>query len=242
MKKITLLMVAIATLVSGAAFADQVTDNLKEKLKAVIPNESPKSITKTPIPGLYEANYGMQIYYISEDGNYIVDGEIINLATRTSLTSSSISSARKDRIASMPSDQTIVFPAKGDTKHVITVFTDIDCGYCRKLHNQMAEYNDLGIEVRYMMFPRAGLQSESYNKAVSSWCATDQQNELTKAKNGKEITMSECNNPVAAQYLLGQEVGVTGTPAIVTEDGQIIPGYRKPTDMLQALNQLAAAQ
>lgn len=242
MKKITLLIVAIATLVSSAAFADEVTDKLKQKLKAVIPNEAPKSITKTPIPGLYEANYGMQIYYISEDGNYIVDGEIINLATRTSLTSSSISGARKDKIASMPADQTIVFPAKGDTKHVITVFTDIDCGYCRKLHNQMAEYNDLGIEVRYMLFPRAGLQSDSYDKAVSSWCATDQQSELTKAKNGKEITMSECNNPVAAQYLLGQEVGVTGTPAIITEDGQIIPGYRKPTDMLQALNQLAAAQ
>lgn len=242
MKKITLILVAIALLTSGAVFADEVTDKLKEKLKTIIPNDTPKSISKTPIPGLYEANYGMQIYYISEDGNYVVDGEIINLVTRTSLTSNSISSARKDKIASMPSEQTIIFPANGDTKHVITVFTDIDCGFCRKLHNQMAEYNDLGIEVRYMMFPRAGLQSESYNKAVSSWCASDQQSELTKAKNGRKITKSECNNPVAAQYLLGQEVGVTGTPAIVTEGGQIIPGYRKPKDMLQALNQLAAAQ
>jgi len=242
MKKITLLVVALATLASGSVFADQITDNLKQKLKSVIPNETPKSISKTPIPGLYEANYGMQIYYISEDGNYIVDGEIINLATRTSLTSSAISIARKDKIASMPADQSIIFPANGDTKHVITVFTDIDCGYCRKLHNQMAEYNDLGIEVRYMMFPRAGLQSDSFKKAVSAWCAEDNRGELTNAKNGKSIPSLECNNPIAAQYLLGQEVGVTGTPAIVTESGQIIPGYRKPADMLQALNQLAAAQ
>ncbi len=241
MKKIILLALAITTLTSGAVFADAVTDRLKEQLKTVLPNESPKSITKTPIPGLYEANYGMQIYYISEDGNYIVDGEIINLATRTSLTSSSISGARKDKIASMPVEQSIVFPATGDTKHVITVFTDIDCGYCRKLHNQMAEYNDLGIEVRYMLFPRAGLQSASFNKAVSAWCAKDNKNELTKAKNGKEIPSMECNNPIAAQYLLGQEVGVTGTPAIITEGGQIIPGYRKPVDMLKALDQLAAA-
>jgi Protein-disulfide isomerase len=242
MRKITLLLVTIATLVSGSAFADQITDNLKQKLNSVIPNQTPKSISKTPIPGLYEANYGMQIYYISEDGNYIVDGEIINLATRTSLTSNAISTARKDKIAGMPADQSIIFPANGDTKHVITVFTDIDCGYCRKLHNQMAQYNDLGIEVRYMMFPRAGLQSDSFKKAVSAWCAEDNRDELTKAKNGKSIPSLECNNPIAAQYLLGQEVGVTGTPAIVTENGQIIPGYRKPADMLQALNQLAVAQ
>lgn len=241
MKKLILTMLAFTTMATGSLFADELTDRLTERLKSVIPDAAPNSITKTPIPGMYEANYGMQIYYISEDGNYIFDGEIINLATRASLTSNAISGARKDKVAAMPVDQNIVFPAVGETKHVITVFTDIDCGYCRKLHNQMADYNKLGIEVRYMMFPRAGLQSESYNKAVSAWCADDQQGELTKAKNGKVIASAECANPIAAQYQLGQEIGVTGTPAIVTEDGQIIPGYRKPADMLQALDQMAAA-
>ena len=183
----------------------------------------------------YEVNYGMQIYYVSEDGEHIIDGNIINIATSQNITAGAVAGARKELIAAVPASQTINFPAKGDTKHVITVFTDIDCGYCRKLHNDMDGYNELGIEVRYMMFPRAGLNSPSFTKAVSAWCGDDKQAQITAAKNGRSIAKKQCENPIAAQYRLGQEVGVRGTPAIVTSTGDLLPGYREPEKMLAAL-------
>ncbi len=239
MKKSLATLLAMSFLITSFAYADAVTDTLAQKLKKLIPQE-PKSITKSAIPGLYEANYGMQIYYVSADGEYIVDGNIIKIATTENITASAVTGTRKELLAAVPASQTINFPAKGDTKHVITVFTDIDCSYCRKLHNDMAGYNDLGIEVRYMMFPRAGLNSPSYNKAVSAWCADDKQAQLTSAKNLRPIVPLQCENPVAAQYKLGQEVGVRGTPAIVTSTGALLPGYRDPANMLVELEKLAA--
>jgi len=239
MKKLLSIVAIVSCLMVNTAFADATTEKLAAKLKQVIP-ETPKSITKTPIPGLYEANYGMQIYYVSEDGKYLFDGDMINMLTRESITAAAVTTARADIMAAVPASKTINFPAKGDTKHVITVFTDIDCGYCRKLHNDMDGYNELGIEVRYMMFPRAGLKSQSFNKAVSAWCADDQQTQLTQAKNLRPIPPKQCSNPIAEQYALGQQVGVRGTPAIVTSDGQLMPGYRNPTAMLAALEKAAA--
>ena len=230
-------IVALSLLLLQPAFAD-VKSDLKVKLRNLIPGKTPESINDTPVPGLYEVNYGADIYYVSADGNYLVDGDLIDLKTRVSLTGQAKARAVASQLASVPVDSTINYPAKGETKHVVTVFTDIDCPYCRKLHNHMEEYNKLGIEVRYMMFPRAGLQSASYDKAVSVWCSDNKQEALTKAKNRQSIKSVKCDNPVADQYKLGQQVGVTGTPAIFTEDGTIIPGYRPPQALIKSLEKL----
>ncbi len=223
-----------------STMAADVKKELSDKLKNMIPGKTPASINDTPVPGLYEVNYGTEIYYVSADGKYLLDGDLINLKTRVSLTGKAKAQARANILASVAKDDTINYPPKGETKHVVTIFTDIDCPYCRKLHHQMDEYNKLGIEIRYMMFPRAGLNSPSFDKAVSVWCADDNEAAMTIAKDMKPVKPLKCDNPVADQYNMGQSVGVTGTPAIFTESGEVIPGYRPPAALLKTLEQMKA--
>lgn len=237
--KTKLISILALLLLVQPLYAD-VKGDLKDKLKNLIPGKAPASINDTPVPGLYEVNYGVEIYYVSADGKFLIDGDLIDLKTRVSLTGKAKSKARASQLASVAVDSTINYPTNGDTKHVVTVFTDIDCPYCAKLHNQMDGYNDLGIEIRYMMFPRAGLQSPSFDKAVSVWCSEDKESALTLAKNRKPIDSIKCDNPIADQYNLGKLVGVTGTPAIFTEDGTVIPGYRPPQALFQSLEKMKA--
>ena len=157
--------------------------------------------------------------------------ESIRPTTRTDI--------RKGLMSKLNSSEMIVFSPKGKPRHILTVFTDIDCGYCRKLHAEMDELNNYGIEVRYMMFPRTGLNTLSYQKAVNVWCAKDQQASMTKAKAGESIPQANCDNPIASQFNLGQQLGVTGTPALLLSDGSLIPGYRPAKDLAAMLDEEA---
>ena len=184
------------------------------------------------LPNIYEVMYGTEVVYFSSDGKYFLAGDMIELETRTNLSDFAKQSVRKD-IMDREDFKPVVFKAENE-KHKLTVFTDIDCGYCAKLHREMPQINAKGITVEYLMFPRAGLQSKSFDKAVSMWCADDQQKSMTDAKERREISNKSCENPIAAQYKLGQEVGVTGTPALITSTGKLIPGYM-PADRLAAM-------
>ncbi|MGF1545741.1 MAG: DsbC family protein [Thiotrichales bacterium] len=221
-----------------AVQADDLTRTLEQKLLKVIPNERPDSITATPAKGLYEVVYGGQVLYITEDGKYLLDGQLLDLESRKNLTEAAQNDARGKVMASVKDADTIMFAPKGKPKHIVTVFTDIDCGYCQKLHREMESYNAAGIAVRYMMFPRAGTGSDSYKKAVSVWCAENPRDAMTKAKNRETVKEATCANPVDEHYALGQQVGVTGTPAIVLEGGQVVPGYRPAKDLALVLEQL----
>ncbi|RMG53994.1 MAG: DsbC family protein, partial [Gammaproteobacteria bacterium] len=188
----------------------------------------------------YQVTLGANLVYLSADARYAVQGSIIDLKTRTNLTDAARAELRRRALAAIPEDQMIVF-APRNPKHTITVFTDIDCGYCRKLHSQIQDYMKQGIKVRYLFYPRAGLGSESARKAEAVWCADDRRKAITLAKQGKPIEMKTCENPVAHDFKLGQELGVTGTPAIITEQGDLIPGYIPPQRLRQILDQLKAA-
>jgi len=142
---------------------------------------------------------------------------------------------RQALMASVDVHDMVVFPAGGERKAIINVFTDVDCGYCRKLHQEVPELNELGVEVRYLAYPRAGIGSRSYEKIVSAWCSDDRKGAITALKAGEEIPDSNCTNPVASQYELGHEVGVSGTPAIVLEDGRLLPGYMPADQLVQAI-------
>ena len=150
------------------------------------------------------------------------------------------SELRRDLLASAPVSQRIVFKPKGEVKHHVAVFTDIDCGYCRELHKHIGEYNERGIQIEYMMFPRAGVGSDSFRKAVAAWCSKDQQGSLTKAKAGEDPGTATCVNPIEAQYNLGQQMGVTGTPTLVFPDGSVAPGYVTPEQLEQRLAEMKA--
>lgn len=205
------------------------------KLQAALNGEKPDNVNPTAIPGLYEVAVGGQILYLSEDGRFVVQGDILDLGSRANLTENRRGELRGKAIAAVGEKDMVVFAPEGSAKHTVTVFTDIDCGYCRKMHGQIAAYNKEGIKIRYLMFPREGVGSEAYNKAVTVWCSDNRQEALTKAKRGDDIGRKTCDNPVQAQYELGQKLGVRGTPSMILESGEMIPGYVPPTQLAQML-------
>lgn len=226
------------TATSGKSKEETITA-LKTQLKAVFRSE-PDTITESPIPNVFQVMYGTEVVYISGDGKYFIAGDLINLETRENLTEVSKYSLRKTAM-SKQDNKAVIFKAK-DEKHVIQVFTDIDCGYCRKLHREIPELNEKGITVEYLMFPRAGVGSPSFKTAVSMWCSDDNKKAMTDAKEGKTIGDKTCDNPITAQYNLGQEVGVTGTPALVLDSGKLIPGYIPAAKLVQMLDMEKAKQ
>lgn len=219
-------------LLLGLTLATTAQEIDTSKLQAALGGMTPESIAETPIPGLYEVVVQSQIIYLSSNGRYAVQGDIVDLNSTNNLTETARNKLRADAINTVAEQDMIVFPANGESKHTVSVFTDIDCGYCRKLHQEITAYNNKGITVRYLAFPRAGVGSESFNKAVSAWCADDRLKAMTRAKMDQDIEAKTCENPVAAQYELGQRLGVRGTPSIILGNGEMVPGYM-PADKLE---------
>lgn len=205
-------------------------------------------VNKTAMNGVKEivvkAKQGNEIIYMSEDGQFILEGNIINIKNGTNLKTETERSLRQELMADhAESLQSIDFYPDSMKQHV-TVFTDIDCGYCRKLHEEIDQYNELGIGVSYVFFPRGGLDSNSYDKAVNVWCAADQQQALSNAKSGGAIEPKMCENPIKSQFNLGIQAGVhkVGTPSIVLEDGTLVRGYLPPKNLKTKLDQLKQKQ
>lgn len=231
LKRIAVLWLCL----TGAVLAADDHPAIRKALDTVLPGSTPDHIQPAAVPGLFEVTYGSQVFYVSEDGRFLLQGHILDIAARQDLTETRQGELRKAAIDKIGEKNMIVYPAK-NPKHTVTVFTDIDCGYCRKLHSHIKETNDLGITVRYLFFPRSGPNTDSYYKAVSVWCAKDRNAALTDAKNGKDPERKTCENPVDAHMKLVHEFGLQGTPAIVLEDGSIIPGYLPPDKLLAALD------
>jgi thiol:disulfide interchange protein DsbC len=231
-----LLSVLLGLHVCLAVAGDPGKPNLSQ-LQAVLEGSKLDSVTPTPLRGLYEVVMGSQVLYLSEDGRFAIQGDMVDLSTRSNLTEVRRGALRLKAVEAVGESNMVVFVPSGPVKHTVTVFTDIDCGYCRKLHSEMAAYNQNGIKVRYLMYPRAGIDSESYRKAVAVWCADNRQDALTRAKRGENIPLKTCENPVKEQYELGVALGVKGTPSLILEDGEIIPGYVPPTQLAQILEE-----
>ncbi|MCG6859765.1 MAG: DsbC family protein [Chromatiaceae bacterium] len=222
----------IMALATSPLLAD--TDaKIKARLEKLLPEYTIDSIGKTPIGGLFEVVMGPEVIYVSSDGKYMLQGRLIDLENREDLTEPRRAAARKEAVAKIGEDNMVIF-APDDYKHTVTVFTDIDCGYCRKLHREIADYEAEGVRIRYVFFPRAGLGSDSYKKAVAVWCSDDRRKALTDAKAGKDIEAKSCKNPVKDHMKLGELLGVTGTPSILLETGEMVPGY-VPAKRLAAL-------
>ncbi|MCU7940135.1 MAG: DsbC family protein [gamma proteobacterium symbiont of Bathyaustriella thionipta] len=211
------------TLLSMNAIAKS-TPELDAALDKLMPGTKPGSIEETALPGLYEVSYGSTIFYFNKDASLMFRGDIIDVEKRVNLTENKRGEARGKLLKSMDESQMIVYPAKNE-KAKVTVFTDIDCPYCVKLHREMADYNAEGITIRYMAYPRSGIGTRSYQKAVSVWCSDDPAKAMGDAKEGQAIPNKTCENPVAQQFQLGQALGVQGTPAMFLEDGTSLPGY-----------------
>ena len=221
---------------------------LESSLARINPDMTASNIEATPMFGIYNVllNTGDRIY-MSADGDFFFAGTMYQNAYGEGLVNLTEQSATKARVMAMQSpsaQQTWVFPALGEKKVTISVFTDVDCYYCQKLHLEMSDINALGIEVRYLAFPRAGLGSPSYQVLVDAWCAENTNEYLTEAKlrshnkQARQESPEGCENPVMDHYNLGQKIGVNGTPAIVFESGELLPGYLPANELAKRLGLL----
>lgn len=215
--------------------ADPGTERVTRILAERLSGEQPDYVSASPVRGWYEVGIGAQIFYVSADGRYLMSGRLIDLDNREDLTEGRLATRRVELLSEVPEDTMIIFSPEGEVKYTLTTFTDIDCPYCRKMHREMNQLNGYGIRVQYLAFPRAGVDSVSYEKAVSVWCAPDPQDEMTLAKAGKLPTKRTCENPVKEHMALGERLGLTGTPFNITDTGRIINGYRSAASMHQAL-------
>jgi thiol:disulfide interchange protein DsbC len=215
-----------------SAYANE--DAVKKALTASMPTAKIESVKPSEIKGIYEATIEGNVFYVSEDGKYLLQGHLIDIKAKKDLTEEKLAAQHKKDLDAMGEENMIIFKAK-IKKYQISVFTDIDCGYCRKLHSEMDQYLAEGITVRYLFFPRAGKGSESYNKAISVWCAADRNAALTAAKQGKNPENKQCKNPIDAHMALAEKFGVKGTPMIVTEKGTILPGYVPAKELVKGL-------
>lgn len=240
MRHFKTIFCGLLLVVSLSAAADDDYSAVEERIRALAPNATSIAISETPIDGILMVQIGGEIIYASADGRYMIQGRVIDLETRADLTETAKAGMRKELLTSVDTSKQISF-SPTDPEFELTVFTDIDCGYCRKLHAQVEEYNQQGIAIRYMAFPRAGIGSRSYEKFVSVWCSEDQQQAMTQAKSGADPDPEQCDNPVAEQYQLGMDLGVTGTPALLTADGMLIPGYVPPAQLRARLDKMAVA-
>jgi thiol:disulfide interchange protein DsbC len=196
-----------------------------------------EDIRSTPIPGMFEMRRGTDILYVSQDGRYVFTGDLYRVAGRQNLTEARRSELRRALIDAVPESKMVVF-APAQPKYTITVFTDVDCPYCQALHSQIAEYNRLGVKVRYLFFPRSGPNTESWHKAEQIWCSSDRKAALTAAKLGKPLQAKVCSNtPVAQGYELGKQIGLEGTPGIVLANGTMLGGYMPPDKLVEELKQ-----
>lgn len=217
----------------------EVEQNIESALKKAVPQLEVVSVAETPVGGIYQVHdQSGQAIFVSSNGEYFFTGELYSTigGRLENISEKERQAKRGELLQSIEASELITYKAKGEEKAQIKVFTDIDCGYCRKLHREIPKMNELGITVSYMSFPRAGVNSASYYKLTSVWCADDSLEAMNEAKKGRLDSkvnrntgrlndMASCKNPVAKQYRLGQQFGVTGTPAIVLEDGTLIPGY-----------------
>jgi thiol:disulfide interchange protein DsbC len=214
-----------------------------EAVRSLNPQVEVERVAASPMPGFREAIVAGQVVYVSDDGRYLFlpgsGGALFDVAAKKNLSEDAMAGMRKQLIATIPASERIVFsPAK--PKYTVTVFTDVECGYCRKLHSQIAEYNREGIAIEYLAFPRMGLGSDDYRKMVAVWCAPDRRKALTAAKSDHGPTKADCKTSVNQQYDVGQRVGLTGTPMIVTSEGVQVGGYLPPAALRETLDKLAA--
>ena len=231
---LAMAVLAVTSMVWQSAFAEDPPAPVVAALTKMIPGIAPDSIEASALPGLFEVSYGPTVVYVSSDGRFLIQGDLVEIESRRNYTRERKRGHRRDRMAHVSEDDMIVFGPE-DAKYTVDVFTDIDCPYCVRLHSQMAEYNRLGVRIRYLAFPRAGVPSRSYDKAVSVWCSDDKQSAMNEAKNNGRISAKKCDNPVEKQFALGHAVGVRGTPSLILESGELVPGYVPPSELLKML-------
>lgn len=232
MKRMLAVVLCLFVGVSGAVFAESPDDLITQNLQKVDPRIKVKSITEAPVAGMREVELNSgEVLYSDSKGEYFIIGQLYRYSSDAgfvNLTEEKAKTLRKEQIATIAQEDMVVFAPEGKVKATLNIFTDVDCPYCRKLHDEVPKLNEMGVQVNYLAFPRNGKGAGAYHTMVSIWCADGAEGKreaMTDAKQGKSLEKATCENPVMQQLVLGQSIGVTGTPAMVLDDGTLIPGY-----------------
>lgn len=237
MNILTRLVVVSLMLFPGVSISVQAADELaavRKRLEQRFSDLTISDLKTAPIPGLYELTFGTRTVLVTEDGRYLIQGDLIDLETRRNLTQEQRSKLILKSIEAI-GEKNMVVVGPATAQRTITVFTDVDCPYCARLHQEVPKLNKAGVKVRYLLYPRAGKGSETYKKSVAVWCAKDRVKAIGTAKAGGKIEIKSCANPVDEHLKLGAEVGVEGTPTMIFDDGRIVPGFAPADKLLAAL-------
>lgn len=229
------ILALLAFLVPVLGQAADSRDAVRAAVTKLLPTARIESIEPSAVDGIYEVVAGMTVVYVSADGKHVFQGDEWQVDGHRNLSEQRRAASRKSALDAIGTDQRIVYPARGPERGKVTVFTDVDCGYCRKLHQDIADYNRAGITIEYLFFPRGGLASDSFRKDQAVWCAANRNDALTRAKSGEAIEMKVCPNPVTETFELGRRIGVTGTPMIYAADGTWLGGYLTVAQLVERL-------
>jgi thiol:disulfide interchange protein DsbC len=225
-------LLAWLTMTSSGSMAN---DEIRQRMAQVIPDAVPDSITATPAAGWFEVRYGTEILYLSADGRYLMQGNLLDLQSMANLTERTRRAVRAEYFSEIDEAQLTVYRPAGEIRHTLNIFTDPNCPHCRRLHQEMEEYLAAGVQVRYFMFPVLGRQSPEIMRNI--WCAEDRAAAMDRAQVGLPVAQQDCATPVEAHMLLARELGINGTPASISQQGQLISGYRPAAEVIQLLNQ-----
>lgn len=234
----SLLLGSHGSALASSAVSPQQAETLKTAIKKARPNIAVGDIRATAVPGLFEVDLGKDTVYMPADGKYLISGTMYRVEANrfVNIADERLQPVRAQKLSTVKRDDMIIYSPKGKAKSYVTVFTDIDCGFCRKLHKEVPTLNEMGIEVRYLAFPRAGYPSPSADKLATAWCSDNPRETLTQLKSGVSVATKTCaHNPVEAQFKLGNELGVNGTPALFKPNGEILPGYMPAAELAAAL-------
>ncbi len=219
-------LILLAALMAAPAMADDAElATVRAKMDSMFDEIAPENITSSPVEGWYTVQKGSIVAYVSGDGRYLLQGDLIDLDSQTNLSERTRTDARRAVMAAVTDDEVITF-SPPEVKYSVTVFTDVTCTYCRKLHQEIDEYLDQGIEIRYLLYPRNGPASSSWSRSEAVWCARDRNTALTAAKSDQGFPTNKCDaSKINDHYILGQKIGLSGTPALVFDDGTMVSGY-----------------
>lgn len=237
MKHFSIIVILLGSLLSIPSYAagmDPGASHLQSALLKLLPNVKITHIKPTPIKGLYEVIVGTQLVYMNSNATYFIDGDMVEMSTHKNLTEASRAVMRLNKLKNYPESKMVVYTPPKKIKHTITVVTDVYCPYCRRLHSEMNQYMADGIKVRYIFMPLKGQQD--YDATVSVWCSKDRHKALDILKAGGHIEAKTCKNPIDEQYQLARSLGVNGTPAIIMDDGEMLPGYVPEKQLLKKLD------
>ncbi|NLG77183.1 MAG: DsbC family protein [Xanthomonadaceae bacterium] len=241
MNRLFLPALLVLASVSVSAAEPAAKSDPRAVIAAKFPELRIEDVRPSKIPGIYEIRVGADSAYVSADGKYVITGDMYEIDTRINITEQARMQERRAVLAKLDERDMIIFGPASAPQHTITVFTDVDCGYCRKLHSEIDQLTKLGVRVRYMAYPRSGPDSPDWRKMEAVWCSNDRKSAITRAKRGEDVKAPSCTTPVAKQFELGEQLGVRGTPAIFTTNGDYIGGYLPPGKLKQELDELRAA-